>query len=1193
VTATGARKPRGKRRRRMAVGALLVVIGGGTLAYRHLTDPERVRAIVETQLQRYAPGLVSVGSAEFSMFHGTVIHDVVVRARDGADLPPVLECPRIEVVHGPFGAIVGHPDIEALLAIEPRCTIVQDRASNKTSLAGVIEEVASSQPGETHTLPLIELRDAGVRVIARRNGQDRVVEDLHLTVRGRTSPKDSSLYDIVWQSRDVGGAAPIGGYSQLDLSKGALRNVEGGLPRMSVEAVMLAVNASVDGAGAWAELLGLGGTLHARDYNLAGGGVSSARRSATIDLADATIAIPCDDEDGRLPHDRRYLRFKEVNGTLIVSATQIVAAFAGSFHGRPCSVEGTIQFGHEPQSLSDLGFDVRLAIDALDLPRPDRPDRPEEARVIAAWPGIAHLYELFDATGPADIEIEVFREPGCDSPTRIRRVVLRPDGMSVVALAFPYRLEQLSGAIEITEAGGTVRSLHCRHGDADISITGEFDAPGSCAKAEVRVHGTNVRLDEELRDALLPFQRNTWDAFAPQGSVNIDVSAARQGCNEPRAGEWLVTTAVSFDDLAARFEQFPYPLQHVRGSLVLSEDKVVVPAVSMTQGDTEMRASGEIGTTANGLGRVQLSIGGTNVSFDDTLLNSLPADIRETAAPFHPTGRLDFDTTLAKEPSEGKLGHSTRVTLRGNTIKHEHLPLLITDVLGELHVTDTSTELVDITGRHGTATLRATGTVDRGEHGDSLNLTFECSRVSPDAKLIQTLPDSLRQHIAPWTVDGEIDLVIRARSTPSAPHDRHVSTEITLDGAAVTPPRFSAPVTDLRGRLSIDQRGIRSPGGLTGRFGPAKLGGDFDVFFQDGVPKEAAARLSVRDVVLDDSVRALLSKQFQDLWVQLRPDGVVDVTIDKLTYRSQPGSGSSTLTIEGGRAKMRDVALANMVGIDRAVGDVSFDGALRDRRGGIVLSGDLDLAGLRIFERKLSQVTSGWTLLRADDGHGQLRLSKIEGRMYDGTANGSLDVMMDPQESRYELTTSLRDVDIEPLLKPDRRATDEDAQLQGRTDVEVELSGTIGDAESKRGRGTLAIDEGRIYQLPIVFALLQVLNLSVPDRDTFDLVRASGLIDGNEITITEARIAGEAMALLGKGSVSIPSLTADLNFVSVNPKRGRHVPVLTNLLEGMAGELVVLGVSGTLHDPIVQVRLLRGITDELDRIFVPQKPKKR
>ena len=106
-------KPPNELRRRMVIIALVILIGGSALAYRHFTDPERIRVIVEAQLQRYAPGLVSVGSAEFSLFQGTVIHDVVVRASEGADFPPVLECPRIEVMHGPFGALVGRPKASA------------------------------------------------------------------------------------------------------------------------------------------------------------------------------------------------------------------------------------------------------------------------------------------------------------------------------------------------------------------------------------------------------------------------------------------------------------------------------------------------------------------------------------------------------------------------------------------------------------------------------------------------------------------------------------------------------------------------------------------------------------------------------------------------------------------------------------------------------------------------------------------------------------------------------------------------------------------------------------------------------------------------------------------------------------------------------------------------------------------------
>jgi len=1185
---------RSKRRRRFLLAALVVVVGGGALTYRHLTDSERVRVIVEKQLQRYAPGLVSVGGAEFSLFDGTVIRDVVVRARERSDLPPVLECPRIEVMHGAFGALFGRPKIEALLAIEPKCTIVQDQAASKTSLAGVIEEVARTQPSQAIALPLVELRNARVRVISRRNGQDRLVEDLRLTVRGRTSPKDNSLYDIVWQSASAVQGAANDGHSQLDLNTGALRNVEGGLPRMSVEAVMVAVNAGVEGAGAWAELLGLGGTLHARDYSL--GEDATKGRSATIDLTDAAISVPVNDEEAELPLDQRYLRFSNVNGTIVVSAKEVAATFQGIFHDRPCTVEGTIDISHQPKSLSDLGFDVQLSVDGLNIPRPDLPDRPEEARLIATWPGLAHLHELFDPTGPADLSIEVVRDAGADRPTRIRRVEVRPKGMTAVAAAFPYRLEQITGSIEVTESGGIVRDLHARHQDADIRIDGTFDAPGPCATAHVTVHGADVRLDRTLREALLPFQRQTWDTFTPKGSVNLEVEVERKGCDVPHAGEWLVTTTVDFKDLAARFDRFPYPLEHVQGSLVLTEDRVIVPEVTMTRGDTKVRASGEVGTTAEGLGEVRLDIQGTSIPIDETLLRSLPADARSMLAPFHATGHVDFRTQLTKEPEHPRLSHTTVVTLKDNAIRHEEFPVPITGLLGQLRIDERSTRLVDVTGRYGAARLQATGqvdAVDAVDGGHALDLTFVGNGVTPDAALIRALPADWRKHLEPWRIDGEIDITVHAHATPSAPHDRRIDGEIDLGGISVTPPGFGAPVTDVTGRLEINHTGLRSPDGLSGRFGPARLTGTVDCLFQDGVPRSATARLSARDLALNDSIRTLLSKQYQDLWRRLQPSGSVDLSIDSLTYTQPAGDASPILRIEGGRAKLHDVALEGMVGIDRAIGDVTFDGHLRDRLGGVVLQGDVDLAGLRVYERKLTQSSSQWTLMRTAKGNGRLELRDIEGHMYDGIARGSLVVMMTPQKNNYELSARLRDVDLAPLLKPAPRSTDRESQLQGRTDVEVELAGTVGNADSKRGRGTLAINEGKIYQLPIVFAMLQVLNLSVPDRDTFDLLRASGLIDGDQITVTEARIAGEAMALVGNGTITLPALATNLNFISVNPKRDRQVPVLSEVIQHVGGEFVTLGVSGTLREPVVELRLLRGITDELDRIFVPQNPKKR
>ena len=114
-------------------------------------------------------------------------------------------------------------------------------------------------------LPRVEFRDARVRVVSLDKGKARTLEDLRLTLRARPAPKNPSVYDVTWQER---GERRASGHTRINLATGTVRNEEGGWPWMSIEAVMLTLNAGYDGVGAWCDLLGLEGTVRAEDYNL-------------------------------------------------------------------------------------------------------------------------------------------------------------------------------------------------------------------------------------------------------------------------------------------------------------------------------------------------------------------------------------------------------------------------------------------------------------------------------------------------------------------------------------------------------------------------------------------------------------------------------------------------------------------------------------------------------------------------------------------------------------------------------------------------------------------------------------------------------------------------------------------------------------------------------------------------------------
>ncbi|MCZ6894699.1 MAG: hypothetical protein O7H40_11725, partial [Gammaproteobacteria bacterium] len=157
--------------------------------------------------------------------------------------------------------------------------------------------------------PTIELRDARIRVVSVEDGEARLVEDLRLTIRARPAQGEPDTYVVAWHDESQQAAD---GHSKIDLRTWRLRNVQGGLPWMSIEAVMAAIDVGYDGVGAWSDLLGLAGIVRAKDYNLPGAGENQATRSATIELTNASISIPIGAEESDLPPEERYIRFEGV-----------------------------------------------------------------------------------------------------------------------------------------------------------------------------------------------------------------------------------------------------------------------------------------------------------------------------------------------------------------------------------------------------------------------------------------------------------------------------------------------------------------------------------------------------------------------------------------------------------------------------------------------------------------------------------------------------------------------------------------------------------------------------------------------------------------------------------------------------------------------------------------------------------------
>jgi len=1181
--------------RRIVALVLVAVLCSLVGAYQTFTDPERIRTMAQEVLQQHIRGQITVGSASFSLFGGIRLFDVAVddvvsdHPTGGNDVAPsrLFECPEVEVSHDPTAILWGELRIRSIVASEPHCSIVRDRGDGKTNLARVLEPVESAPGVSQAGIPPIELREARLSVVHRDGFSERTIEDLRLTVRGWPSRDDPLFYNIVWQCVDDS----ANGHSRVDLQNGTVSNVRGGLPWMSIEAVMVVVDAQFDGAGSWCDLLGLGGQVRALDYNVCADAESGVGRWATIELDDASLSIPiCDEEESLAPADR-YLRFKQVNGAVTVRESGMEATFSGVFHGSPCRVSARLRGGVEKiNSLDDVDFEAELEANDLVLPGADPQAPAAEARFVGSLHQLERFYNRYQPAGVVDLRMSVSKRAGLDEPIVLDFAHLRVLDGRVCPVYFPYPIEGLSGLVEAASQQVYFHDLLARHEDTTLTLNGHLRRSAKRWGGELHVEGVAVPLDEKLYGALGEQNRSLWDQFHPAGKADIEVRISG-GLTGDESGKWETAITAEFDDLSGSYAGFPYALDHMQGRIEKAAGRVEVE-VAGRHGEARVNLAGNVTYEGTSITDVLLNIQAVDVPLDDSLLGALPQPLESEVVAFSPTGLIDAVLVMEWDPESEDVLTDGRVFLRDVAVRHEEMPIPFDCVNGAIVLSADRVNIEKMEARYQDGVLTVSGWCGRGDKRGQADLNIQCRDLLVDDELCSSLPDALGDALSRWRAVGPIDVDVTVAS-PAYPVDENldVAATITLDGVGVRCAGLPVPLEQVRAEISADAGGARC-GDFQARYAGADVTGAFDVK-KSGNAVEADLRLTLSDLLLDENLRNALPDAYRSRWDRLEPVGAVDIKLKRLGYRNA-GDGSTPVWDVDGEVRLYDAGLPALIDVKHMSGDLSVSGTVVDTLGGTTLDGQLILRAAELFQCRLSEVQTQWSFVATADGQGEFLMDDIYSYLYGGSVEARYGMSLGTGETTFRLNATARDVNIGPFFKTDVHSVMEktsEARASGRADAKLSLLGTIGDPQSCHGQGGLEISDGRIYRLPLVLAILNFLNPATsPDPEAFDYVKAVFSIRGRRMSFEDIRLQGPTLRLRGAGKMSLMDRHVDLALRGDG--RWPRVPFVSDVIDGVSRGLVELHVTGPLSQPTVTTRTLPKIGDTLRDLFKKKKPKR-
>ncbi len=1182
TTLASAGRARIGRARRIAGILVLAALGLTIFGYQRVVVPDRLLPLVRDHLTDLTCGDVEIGRAEFRLFRGIYLTDVRILLPPSSEFVSASAIPRdreifratqVHLRHDPLRLLLGRVRVRELTATGGEFTIVRRVSDGRYNWFDLCTRQDMS--GSIADLPTVRLNNVSMTLRNLFDGRYRDLDRIELSLVAEPDHRERDGIVVRWRQR---GFERKDGVLALNLRRGSVEAQSGGLPTMNIEAMLAAMPGNVQELARWLTLLDVRGRLGVEALSFD----PDRPGRATIQLNDLAMSIPLDEQERRRAPAARLLRLYNVSGRIHWSGDEIETDLLGELNGQACSLYGTLcRVEGEALTWDSVGLDLALGVERFRLPKLTENPADASSAFIRRFPPLLFFYELYDPHGEFQVELDLTRDPRAEQDVRLRRARIVALGADARYHGFPVRVRDLEGELEYTDEGITVRGLRGRYGEAGTVLV-DGTARGFTAMTGVDLHirGENLPLDDEMYAALHEDEQRTWRMFAPEGNINLNLSLSRPHSDTGRGFPWNNHVTIEFLGVDARFAQLPYPLSDVRGIVRIDPEGLTIESLEGRHGRSVVRATGTSLPRDGASDVVDVQLAAQDLEIDAELIAALPEDAREAVEVFGLSGRLSLEGRIFTDAQTDELAFDLAGTLADAAARHRRFPVPVEQINGGIRLRPGSVELHDWRGLHGRAPVRASGTIYLPDAGGEprAQLALSCDAVALTDDLRDSLPPDFahtwQQIGAEGSVRVELDYQDHAAVSDAAPAYRLTIEPLDL---RVRPSAFPWTFEDVTGRLSVTPQRIDAVD-LRARHGSARVRLDGSI---DRGTGEAVLALEALSVDLDEDLRQAVPWRVRRQWNVLEPAGRIDLRLPELTRRR--GTDGTWGWSFRGEAALADVTLDVGAKLRGATGLMRGHGTLSGQE--MALSGDADVQLARCHVNQYALSDARFRLLRTASPP-RLVVSDLVGAMCGGRLFGRAEVQDDDEGGRYDFSVFVEGANLGPLLARRDGAPSPTDALQGTVEGSLYYSGLFDRPERSRGGGEVRVQGGAMFRVPLMLQLppaLAPLPAPGPQQDAF----ARFFVTGGELILESMQVRDRNLLLSGGGKMNLANRNLDLVLVAGAPTPGEAdtpITVMQEFLEGAARELVEVRIIGTLAEPQIEARPLRGI-DQAIRVL--------
>ena len=344
---------------------------------------------------------------------------------------------------------------------------------------------------------------------------------------------------------------------------------------------------------------------------------------------------------------------------------------------------------------------------------------------------------------------------------------------------FPYPLRQSTGNLQLHDDELQFK-LQALASGQPVRMQGTIQRPGPNWSGAFQVQSdATIPLDTQLIEASKPEIRKILQDFAPRGWISFSATWDRGAAPNPVLKRQMV---VQLHDCALRHAQFPYPLDRVRGRMIMNNDHWTFQDLEGYNDSGYVRCQGEWDPATLG-GQLSLDFTGTDIPLEDELRDALKPDVRTLWRNLRPRGTLDhvsaslrFDKASRQTRTNVKIDKlPPQQNSEGRTVSliPAWFPYQMDEVTGTVYLKDGVVHLDGLKARHQGVSMSAVGSAVPAA-GAGWKLAFDritVDRLRADRELLSALPPGIRRALAklhadgPLAMDGSIDWTFSPQAT--------------------------------------------------------------------------------------------------------------------------------------------------------------------------------------------------------------------------------------------------------------------------------------------------------------------------------------------------------------------------------------------------------------------------------------------